>query len=92
MNEKFEQSAGSVLSNSSAALKRCCRNRCLSPTGRRPSPFAIGKRSAGRSSLEPVRHIGAMRLGDLKEIDAQKEKIQRNTLQFVRGDLANNVC
>ncbi|NCP55992.1 MAG: ATP-binding protein, partial [Rhodoferax sp.] len=27
----------------------------------------------------------------LKEIDQQKEKIQRNTLQFVRGQLANNV-
>jgi predicted AAA+ superfamily ATPase len=38
-----------------------------------------------------VRHIGAMRLADLKEIDPQKEKIQRNTLQFVNGQLANNV-
>ncbi|OIN91989.1 MAG: AAA family ATPase [Comamonadaceae bacterium CG1_02_60_18] len=53
--------------------------------------FRYRKRSSGRSSLEPVRHIGAMKLGDLKEIDAQKEKIQRNTLQFVRGQLANNV-
>ncbi|MBP9905270.1 MAG: ATP-binding protein [Rhodoferax sp.] len=53
--------------------------------------FRYRQRSAGRSSLEPVRHIGAMKLSDLKEIDAQKEKIQRNTLQFVRGDLANNV-
>ncbi|OIP24360.1 MAG: AAA family ATPase [Comamonadaceae bacterium CG_4_9_14_0_8_um_filter_60_18] len=53
--------------------------------------YRYRKRSAGRSSLEPVRHIGAMKLGDLKEIDQQKEKIQRNTLQFVRGQLANNV-
>jgi predicted AAA+ superfamily ATPase len=30
-------------------------------------------------------------LADLKEIDAQKEKIQRNTLQFVHGLPANNV-
>jgi uncharacterized protein len=30
-------------------------------------------------------------LGDLKEIDQQKEKIQRNTLQFVQGLPANNV-
>ncbi|NCP56013.1 MAG: DUF815 domain-containing protein, partial [Rhodoferax sp.] len=51
--------------------------------------YRYRKRSAGRSSLEPVRHIGAMKLGDLKEIDQQKEKIQRNTLQFVRGQLAN---
>jgi len=53
--------------------------------------YRYRKRSAGRSSLEPVRHIGAMHLDDLKAIDAQKEKIQRNTLQFVRGQLANNV-
>jgi len=53
--------------------------------------FRYRKRSAGRSSLEPVRHVGAMTLTDLKEIDAQKEKIQRNTLQFVQGRLANNV-
>ena len=32
-----------------------------------------------------------LRLSDLKEIDSQKEKIQRNTAQFVRGASANNV-
>jgi hypothetical protein len=32
-----------------------------------------------------------MALSDLKEIDAQKEKIQRNTAQFVSGAAANNV-
>jgi uncharacterized protein len=32
-----------------------------------------------------------MRLSDLQEIDGQKEKIQRNTLQFVQGLPANNV-
>jgi predicted AAA+ superfamily ATPase len=55
------------------------------------SAYRYRKRSAGRSSLEPVRHVGVMKLGDLKEIESQKEKIQRNTLQFVRGQLANNV-
>lgn len=49
------------------------------------------KRSSGHGTLEPVRHVGAMRLSDLKEIDGQKEKIQRNTLQFVLGSPANNV-
>ncbi|WP_137917847.1 ATP-binding protein [Hydrogenophaga sp. 2FB] len=49
------------------------------------------KRSSGHGALEPVRHVGAMRLGDLQEIDGQKEKIQRNTLQFVQGLPANNV-
>jgi uncharacterized protein len=32
-----------------------------------------------------------MKLSDLKEIDVQKEKIQRNTQQFVSGHSANNV-
>ena len=49
------------------------------------------KRSSGHGSLEAVRHVGAMRLGDLKEIDEQKEKIRRNTEQFVSGKPANNV-
>jgi predicted AAA+ superfamily ATPase len=38
-----------------------------------------------------VAHVGVIMLADLKEIDAQKEKIQRNTQQFVRGLPANNV-
>ncbi|HWI81623.1 ATP-binding protein [Ramlibacter sp.] len=49
------------------------------------------KRSSGHGTLEPVRHVAAIRLADLKEIDQQKEKIQRNTLQFVNGQPANNV-
>ncbi len=49
------------------------------------------KRSSGHGVLEPVRHVAGMRLSDLKEIDAQKEKIQRNTEQFVAGRPANNV-
>jgi len=53
--------------------------------------FRYRKRSSGHGSLEPVRHIGHMALGDLKEIDDQKEKIQRNTEQFVSGKPANNV-
>ncbi|MGH6626551.1 MAG: ATP-binding protein [Burkholderiaceae bacterium] len=49
------------------------------------------KRSSGHGVLEPVRHVAAMRLGDLKEIEGQKDKIQRNTQQFVQGQPANNV-
>jgi predicted AAA+ superfamily ATPase len=41
--------------------------------------------------LEPVRHVAQLGLQDLKEIDQQKEKIQRNTEQFVNGLPANNV-
>ena len=49
------------------------------------------RRSSGHGVLEPVRHVAGMQLSDLKEIDAQKEKIQRNTEQFVAGKTANNV-
>src|SRR4030095_3082559 len=49
------------------------------------------KRASGHGALEPVRHVGVIRLSDLKEIEPQKEKIQRNTLQFVEGHPANNV-
>jgi predicted AAA+ superfamily ATPase len=53
--------------------------------------FRYRKRSSGHGTLEPVRHVGVMRLLDLKEIEPQKEKIQLNTHQFVQGKPANNV-
>jgi len=49
------------------------------------------RRGSGHGVLEPVRHVGAMPLAALKEIDAQKEKIERNTRRFVEGKPANNV-
>ena len=49
------------------------------------------KRSSGHGVLEPVRHVAQMRLQDLQEIAGQKEKITRNTAQFVAGQTANNV-
>lgn len=53
--------------------------------------FRYRKRSSGQGLIEPVRHVGVMKLADLKEIEPQKEKILRNTEQFVRGLPANNV-
>ena len=53
--------------------------------------FRYRKRSNGRGGLEPVRHVAQLGLADLQEIDGQKEKIQRNTEQFVKGLPANNV-
>jgi len=49
------------------------------------------KRASGHGVLEPVRHVASMALDDLKEIDDQKEKMQRNIEQFVQGRPANNV-
>ena len=48
-----------------------------------------GTHAAG--TLEPVRHVGGIRLSELKEVDAQKERLLRNTEQFVAGRGANNV-
>jgi predicted AAA+ superfamily ATPase len=53
--------------------------------------YRYRKRSSGHGLLEPVRHVAPLALSDLKEIDGQKEKITRNTEQFVRGLPANNV-
>ena len=49
------------------------------------------RRGSGHATLEPVRHIAPMALEALREIDVQKEKIERNTRQFVEGKPANNV-
>ncbi len=53
--------------------------------------YRYRKRSSGHGNLEPVRHVATLGLKDLQEIDGQKEKIQRNTEQFVKGLPANNV-
>ena len=41
--------------------------------------------------LEPVRHVATIRLDELKEVEPQKERLLRNTEQFVAGRAANNV-
>jgi len=54
---------------------------------RRASPFGL----PARLVLEPVRRIATIRLAELREVDAQKERLVRNTAQFVAGRPANNV-
>ena len=49
------------------------------------------RKRGGAGTLEPVRQLGGIRLADLKEVDAQKERLVRNTAQFVAGREANNV-
>jgi predicted AAA+ superfamily ATPase len=90
VNEKFEHlllRTEQLISRIESVLPQA-----LSPPDWKVSvAYRYRKRSSGHGSLEPVRHVGAMRLADLKEIEPQKEKIQRNTLQFVSGAPANNV-
>jgi predicted AAA+ superfamily ATPase len=53
---------------------------------------AFRYRSHGKGGrLEPVRHVATIRLDALVEVDAQKERLVRNTEQFVAGKAANNV-
>jgi predicted AAA+ superfamily ATPase len=49
------------------------------------------RKRGGSGLLEPVRHVATIRLTDLKEIDPQKERLVRNTEQFVDRRSANNV-
>ena len=51
--------------------------------------FRYRRRGAG-AVLEPVRHVATIRLSDLKEVEPQKERLLRNTAQFVTGRGANN--
>src|SRR5512138_137544 len=52
--------------------------------------FRYRKRgAAGR--LEPVRHVATIRLDALVEVEPQKERLVRNTRQFIAGVGANNV-
>lgn len=55
------------------------------------SPAFRYRRRGNAGVLEPVRHVATIRLADLQEIDAQKERLVRNTEQFVAGRGANNV-
>ena len=52
--------------------------------------FRYRKRGAS-GVIEPVRHVATIRLESLVEVEPQKERLVRNTRQFVEGHGANNV-
>ena len=90
MNEQFERLMVRVESLM-ARIESVLPQPLSAPDWNASVAYRYRKRSSGHGSLEPVRHIGIMKLNDLKEIDDQKEKIKRNTEQFVGGKPANNV-
>ena len=49
------------------------------------------RRRGSAAVLEPVRHVSRITLAELREVDAQKERLVRNTARFVAGQGANNV-
>ena len=90
MNEKFErliERAEQLIGRIEAVLPQPLG----APDWSASIAFRYRKRSSGHGTLEPVRHVARMRLADLQEIDGQKDKIRRNTQQFVQGLPANNV-
>ena len=90
MNEKFERLIARA-EQLIARIESVLPQPLTAPDWSTSIAYRYRKRSSGHGSLEPVKHIGHMALSDLKEIDDQKEKIQRNTEQFVNGKPANNV-
>jgi len=90
MNEQFERllvRAEQLMARIEAVLPQPM----AAPDWSRSVAWRYRKRSSGHGVLEPVHHVSTLGLGDLREIDLQKEKIERNTLQFVQGKPANNV-
>jgi len=90
MNEKFErliERAEQLINRVEAVLPRPLG----APDWSASIAFRYRKRGGGHGVLEPVRQVARMALGDLKEIDGQKERIRRNTRHFVQGLPANNV-
>lgn len=55
------------------------------------SPAFRWRKRAGFGCIEPIKHLHRIALDDLRGIDAQKNIVVQNTLQFVRGHPANNV-
>ena len=49
------------------------------------------RRRGGSGVVEPVRHVATIRLDALVEVEPQKQRLLRNTAQFVAGHGANNV-
>jgi len=90
MNEKFERLIDRA-EQLMARIESILPQPLSQPDWEASIAFRYRKRSSGHGVIEPVRHIGVMHLDQLREIDPQKEKIQRNTEQFVRGLPANNV-
>ncbi len=49
------------------------------------------RKRGSTGQLQAVRQVGTIALSDLQHIGPQKQQIEQNTLQFVRGQPANNV-
>ncbi|QHI98149.1 DUF815 domain-containing protein [Xylophilus rhododendri] len=90
MNEHFERlitRAEQVLERLEAVLPQPL----SAPDWSQAIAWRYRRRGNGVGRLDAVKHISGLALSELREIEPQKEKIERNTRQFVEGRPANNV-
>ncbi len=71
-------------------LERILPHALAAPDWGASTAFRYRKRG-GSGLLQPVRQVANIGLADLKEVDGQKDRLVRNTAQFVAGAPANNV-
>jgi predicted AAA+ superfamily ATPase len=84
--ETLLQRAESLLARLEAVLP----HPLLAPDWAASIAFRYRKR-AGSGLIEAVRHVAPIRLYELVEVEPQKQRLLRNTEQFVAGHGANNV-
>jgi len=84
--ETLMQRAESLLARMEAVLP----HPLLAPDWNASIAFRYRKR-AGSGLIEAVRHVAPIRLHELVEVEPQKQRLLRNTEQFVAGHGANNV-
>jgi uncharacterized protein len=94
MADNRASSVQTLIDRAEALLERL--ERLLPPAAAAPDwaasvAFRWRRRGSHGGELQPVRHVATIRMADLKEIEPQKERLVRNTAQFVAGQGANNV-
>ncbi len=92
--QRLLQRAETLLARVDALLPGPGHTPVQAPDWAASTAFRYRRRGAsllGGGWLEPVRHVATVRLDNLREVDAQKERIVRNTAQFVAGRPANNM-
>ncbi len=72
-----------------ARLETLLPHPAMAPDWQASIAFRYRRRGAS-GVLEPVRHVAQISLDQLKEVEPQKERLVRNTAQFVAGQGANN--
>ncbi len=84
------QRADQLLARLETLLKNLQTQALSAPDWAASTAFRYRKRGTA-GWLQPVRRVAPIALTDLQEVDGQKDRLVRNTAQFVAGLPANNV-